>query len=155
MNIKSFLLASIVAMAPLTVSAAGVYKWTDQNGVVHFGDRQPVGQKSESIDIHTGTPKAGAEARKSPIERVKAMNEQKAHTAEEQKVNAVKEAQQKQREANCKTAKDNLGILATNGRIRVQENGEWRYLTQEEIDQKRQQFQTIADENCTAPATAQ
>ena len=153
MNIKSFLLASIVAMAPLTVSAAGVYKWTDQDGIVHFGDRQPVGQKSESIDIHTGAPRTGAENRQGPVERVKAMQEQKAQTAEEQKVNAVKEAQRKQREANCKTAKNNLDILSTNARIKVEENGQQRYLTPEEIDQKRQQFQAIADENCAAPTT--
>lgn len=149
MNIKSFLLAITVAMAPLTVSAAGVYKWTGQDGIVHFGDRQPVGQKSESIDIHTGAAKGGAENRPSPTERVKAMDAQKAQTAEEQKVNAVQEAQRKQREANCKTAKNNLDILSTNGRIKVDENGEQRYLTPEEIDQKRQQFQAIADENCT------
>lgn len=152
MNIRSFLLASIVAIAPLTVSAAGVYKWTDQNGIVHFGDRQPVGQKVETIDIHTGAPKAGTDSRLSPTERLKAMDEQKAQTAEERKINAVKEAQRKQREANCKTAKSNLDILSTNGRIKVEENGEQRYLTAEEIDQKRQQFQAIADENCVAPA---
>lgn len=150
MNIKSFLLALTLAIAPLTVSAAGVYKWTDKDGIVHFGDRQPVGQQSETIDIHTGAPKSGAANQPGPVERVQAMDEQKAQTAEEQKVNAVKEAQRKQREANCKTAKTNLDILSTNGRIKVEENGEQRYLSPEEIDQKRQQFQAIADENCVA-----
>ena len=39
-------------------------------------------------------------------------------------------------------------MINSNARIRVEENGETRYLSPEEIEQQRQKFQEIADENC-------
>ena len=39
-----------------------VFKWTDENGVVHFGDRPPEGQKTQIIDI----PQAHTRANPSP-----------------------------------------------------------------------------------------
>ena len=45
-------------------------------------------------------------------------------------------------------ARSNLEVINSNARIRVEENGETRYLSPEEIEQQRQKFQEIADENC-------
>ncbi|MGH8194483.1 MAG: DUF4124 domain-containing protein, partial [Woeseiaceae bacterium] len=41
-------LAALAAAAPGVVAAGDIYKWTDDNGVVHFGDR-PSGADSETV----------------------------------------------------------------------------------------------------------
>lgn len=64
----------------------------------------------------------------------------------------MEEARRKQREANCETARSNLSILQRNSRIRVEEEGEQRYLSEEEIAEQRVKFEEIAEENCGEPA---
>ncbi|MDK8465934.1 DUF4124 domain-containing protein [Marinobacter sp. SS13-12] len=150
MNRKILTLAVLLVAAPTMTSAASVYKWTDENGVTHFGDRQPTGQQSESVSIRTGKPSASN--RQSPQEQVKALEEQEAEQAERQEESAVEEARRKQREANCETARSNLSILQRNSRIRVEEDGEQRYLSEEEIAEQRTKFEEIAEENCGAPS---
>ncbi|HCW89719.1 MAG TPA: DUF4124 domain-containing protein, partial [Marinobacter sp.] len=51
-------------------------------------------------------------------------------------------------QAACETARSNLKIIERNSRIRVEENGEQRFLSPEEISQKKQEFRTMVDENC-------
>ncbi|MEP1213614.1 MAG: DUF4124 domain-containing protein [Marinobacter sp.] len=149
MNRKILTLAVLLVTAPAISSAASVYKWTDENGVTHFGDRQPTGQQAESVSIRTG--QRSENNRQSPQEQVKALEEREAKQAERRDENAVEEARRKQREANCETARSNLSILQRNSRIRVEENGEMRYLSEDEIAEQREKFEEIAEENCGEP----
>ena len=71
---------------------------------------------------------------------------------EKRQESAVEEARRKQREANCETARTNLKLIQQNSRIRIEEEGELRYLTPEEIEEQKQQFEKIAEENCGEPA---
>ncbi|WP_018950933.1 DUF4124 domain-containing protein [Thioalkalivibrio sp. AKL12] len=53
-------LAALLAPALLS---ADVYRWTDDQGNVHFGDRPPEGSRSESVDVREpmrGVPLEGA-----------------------------------------------------------------------------------------------
>ena len=55
-------LALAVLLAPALASAE-VYRWTDDQGNVHFGDRPPEGRSSESVDVREpmrGVPLEGA-----------------------------------------------------------------------------------------------
>ncbi|MEQ9544408.1 MAG: DUF4124 domain-containing protein [Marinobacter sp.] len=154
MNKIILTLAIILAAAPIAASGASVYKWTDENGVTHFGDRQPTGQQAEQVNVRSGTS-SGGQQRQSPQEQIQELDARQADEAEKRKESAVEEARRKQREANCTTARSNLRILDRNSRIRVEEDGEQRYLSPEEIDEQRQKFQEIADENCGAEEDAQ
>ncbi len=148
MSRKILMLAIALAIAPGLTNAASVYKWTDENGVTHFGDRQPTGQTAERVNIRTGTPSKSASERPSPQERLNSLEEQQQEQAEREQETAVQEARRKQREANCATARSNLKLLSQTGRIRIEENGEQRFLTPEEIQQKREEFEQIAADNC-------
>jgi uncharacterized protein DUF4124 len=150
MNKKIIALALVVMAVPVFATAQSVYKWTDEEGVTHFGDRKPVGKASESVSVRTGSASkaSGGDSGKSPQQKIDEMEEQEASTQETAEMNAAERARQKQRAANCQTAKSNLTLIQTGSRIKVQENGEERYLTPEEIEQKRQQFEKIAELNC-------
>jgi len=149
MNRKILLLTVLMAAAPGLASSASVYKWTDENGVTHFGDRQPTGRNAEQVNVRSGTSQGTAGAqRRSAQEQLGELQEQQAAEQQKREESAVEEARRKQREANCATARSNLEVINSNARIRVEENGETRYLTPEEIEQQRQKFQEIADESC-------
>ncbi|MDP4548999.1 MAG: DUF4124 domain-containing protein [Marinobacter sp.] len=148
MNRKILMFSILMAATPGLAADSSVYKWTDDNGVTHFGDRQPTGKKAEQVNVRSGTSRTAGSERASPQERLSQLEEQQQSAAERKKETAVEEANRKQREANCETAKANLKVISSNARIRVEENGEMRYLSPEEIEQQRQQFEDIAEENC-------
>lgn len=148
---RLMLLALLTLTAPSLTSAESVYRWKDDNGVVHFGDREPTGQSAEKVSVKTGKP-SGSSERQSPQEQVESLEESQAEQARRANESAVDAARRKQREANCQTAQDNLEAINSNARIRMAgDDGEPRYLSPEEIANQKERFQEIADENCGEP----
>ncbi|GGC82588.1 DUF4124 domain-containing protein [Marinobacter halophilus] len=153
MNRKILMLTVLMAATPSFAGAASVYKWTDESGVTHFGDRQPTGQNSEQVNVRSGTSRNPGNQRQSPQQQLDQLEEQQQAQQQRREESAVEEARRKQREANCATARSNLNVISSNARIRVEKDGEMRYLSPEEIDEQRRQFEEIAAENC-GPDTA-
>jgi len=147
MNRKALMLTLLIAVAPGMAMSASVYKWTDENGITHFGDRQPVGANSETVNVRSGTS-SGAASRTSPQKRLGELQEQQQKEADREKETAVEAARRKQRVANCESARSNLKVIDSNARIRIEENGEMRYLAPEEIAEQREKLEEVAAENC-------
>ncbi len=153
MNRKILMLALLMCATPGLAAGGSVYKWTDENGVTHFGDRQPVGRNAEQVNVRSSSSTSGS-GRQSPQERLNAMEQEQQNEQQRREETAVEEARRKQRDANCATARSNLEVINSNARIRTETDGELRYLTPEEIEEQRQQFEKIAEENC-GPAEIQ
>jgi hypothetical protein len=148
MNRKTLMLTLLIAVAPGMAMSAPVYKWTDENGITHFGDRQPVGASSETVNVRSGTSSGSAASRPSPQKRLGELQEQQQKETDREKETAVEAARRKQRAANCESARSNLKVIDSNARIRIEENGEMRYLSPEEIAEQREKLEGIATENC-------
>lgn len=150
MNKKILTLSLLLSTLPSVSMGASVYKWTDDNGVTHFGDRQPVGAQSERVNVRSGTASQAATERPSPQQQLMELQERKQDESLDERSKAVLDAQKKQREANCATARSNLEAIESNARIRIEENGEQRYLSPEEIAEQQRKAQEIASENCSS-----
>lgn len=150
MNRKPLMLTLLIAVAPGMAMSASVYKWTDENGITHFGDRQPVGAKSETVNVRSGTLSGTATNRPSPQKQLDELQEQRQEEVDQEKETAVEAARRKQRVANCESAQANLKVIDSNARIRIEENGEMRYLSPEEIAEQREKLEEIATDNCGA-----
>lgn len=149
MKVLGWVFVALMSAATLQVNAATVYKWTDEKGVIHFGDKQPVGQKSESVDVRSGTSRSNSnDDRPSPQEQLKNLEANQEKSEEAAAVTRKEEAAQKQRAKNCEIAKKNLETMTNNARIKVEENGEQRYLTPQEIEEKRNEFNAIEEKDC-------
>jgi hypothetical protein len=122
-----------------------VYKWVDQHGNTHYSDKKPNNVESKSMNIRTNTP---SQARKAPLERAKKLNEtqEKALEAKAQILQA--DARKKEVESKCKRIRENLKTLAETSRIRVEDNGEMRYLDPEEIQKKKSRHEEQLKEFC-------
>lgn len=108
---------------PVVASADEVYKWTDKNGTVHYGEFAPSNSRSKTIETPS-TPRPADEAELSgddaPLDKQKkaleGMNEDRI-AKKEAKEKADKEKQEATR--RCNIAKGRLALYENGGRIQV------------------------------------
>jgi hypothetical protein len=125
--------------------AWAVYKWTDKNNVTHYGQFPPKGHKAKELITETQTPlkkPAKGPLAQEPTNKNKATNKESKTTTEPGKTT---------QEENCTKARHNLQILVNNRRIRIEDNGSYRVLPEEErlqqIDALNEQIGTLCQSN--------
>lgn len=121
------LAGSLVLALSATVMAGQVYKWVDSQGVTHFGAQPPQGQAAQSINTATAPPKPVEAA---PIEP--ASNDESEQREIDKKVKKQLAEQAAERQRYCTTLRTNLAQLRNNPRVRVEDEGEVRRLSEEE-----------------------
>ncbi|RMF15187.1 MAG: DUF4124 domain-containing protein [Gammaproteobacteria bacterium] len=147
-NISWLAVALSVSLASAPTWAGKVYKWTDENGFVHYTDQKPqsgtiIKEMQISEPRYTPLPRPSAEKqtqaldKQQEIERVRAQQQ-----AENERV-------EKLRKERCEAARKNLDILNSTARVRVEDkDGKDRFLTPEEIVERRQRYQDIINAEC-------
>ncbi|MDH3647038.1 MAG: DUF4124 domain-containing protein [Gammaproteobacteria bacterium] len=145
---KSFPLFAILFFSASVVAAAGVYKWTDAGGAVHFSDKPPA-TAAEKLDIDT---------HRSDPEQLAALNEPEAQqdtiTAEETAEQRTERErfereQQVQRDENCTRARSAQDSLLSATRVyEPLPGGGRRYLEQDEVDQRMGDAKRDVDKWC-------
>lgn len=144
---KSVLLCSLAVSGLLMSSLAGadtVYKWVDDEGVTHFSAHPPKNRQSDQMRTRTGHSE--------PIDysqQFQAEGEQdQADTSNEAAANQ-RDVSQQDLDRACEDARENLAKIERGGRIMVtDDNGERRYLNQDEIDERAEQARQVRDRAC-------
>ena len=138
---------AIVFLIMLTVSSAGmvfagdIYKWTDEDGNVHYGDRPTSEVSEESLAVSSGPTDpsmvhARYEAKAAAIDSGKPAPEELR-------------AQDLEQEEKCATSKARLQKFLTSRRLyRQDENGERVYLDEDETLAARERVQNQVEEYC-------
>ena len=134
-----------------TTFAGKIYKWTDSDGKIHYGERPPSGQGKQmrvprsSPYSATPTPKPGnkSEAAKRFLESVAAERKEKNEAAD--KMAKEKEISDK----NCSNARKRVAGLKMGGRkYEVTDSGERKYLDDAGIQRRLIEAQKKVDEWC-------
>ncbi|MCH9690902.1 MAG: DUF4124 domain-containing protein [Gammaproteobacteria bacterium] len=148
----------LLATLALAARADGIYKWVDEDGVVHFGEQPPRNEQAEVIKkprseryklwqaqqakqqlFSDDKPKAEPQTDSKPVSKTKV----------ELTDNAAKEAEDALRAQRCWHAQQTLRVLKTNARVREEEaNGNLRILAEEERQQRMQAMQQEITNNC-------
>jgi Domain of unknown function (DUF4124) len=134
------------------VFASDIYKWTDAEGNVHFGDR-PTGAASEQRLAISSNPTDPARV----SEIVQARNDARTAKAEATAAAAAGQptaeelrAAEKERAEKCNSYKERLQKFVTSRRLyREDENGERVYLDEEETLAARARVQEQVVEYCS------
>ncbi|MBB5210901.1 DUF4124 domain-containing protein [Microbulbifer hydrolyticus] len=156
---------TIVTMLSLSLSllaasalADGIYKWVDENGVVHFGSQPP---QKEQVEV-VKAPKS-ERYKKWHEEQQALVAQKKMATAAEaqsnkasaegapqgQQDNRPSEAEMAARAQRCRSAQQRLQELESHARVReVDASGSYRVLPEEERQQRIQQTRQILQSNC-------
>lgn len=134
----SVLFACIISFA----AHAEVYKWTDEDGRIHYGDR-PQGNDSETIEVKPAPePDAGIEERREKQRRLLEVIDEERKEDEQEQAEANKEKQERQ--INCEKAKKyNESLRTAGGLYHKGDNGNKVVLT----DEERTTAETQAREN--------
>ncbi len=121
---------SLFALSPLH---AGIYKWVDENGQVHYGE-QPGNTGAEKVTIRQNETTKPRPIKKDDKE---ATDKQAEKPAEPEPPKISK----KEKRKLCNEAKSDLAEIASRGRLReINKKGEYIYLT----DPQKQQRITAA-----------
>lgn len=160
---RIILTGSLLLALSGSVMASQVYKWVDAQGVTHFGAQPPQGQDATSVSTGAAQPKEvkptfenpypvqpKAEekaAAPAPAEPGKASSDEQQKALDE-KVKSDVAKQEAERKKYCDTMRTNLAQLQNNPRVRVEENGQLRFLGEEERQAKMAETKKSIDENC-------
>lgn len=145
---RPLIASALLLLIASPVMAAQVYKWVDAQGVTHFGSQPPEGQEAATVNT-TVAPSKPATPSGLPtpdkLPPIGADAEQKAIDEKVKKEVAEKEAELKK---YCESLRTNLAQLQNNPRLRVEDNGEQRRLTEEERQSRIQEVEKGIAENC-------
>lgn len=139
------LLAGLLGAMLAVPAMAGIYKWQDADGQVHFGEHPPPGVDAERIDARgmgPATPpedEGTTEADDQPDEQA---GDPEAETVEDQdREEALAEA--------CEDVRQNVEILSDESLRRIQENGgDAQILSPEEREERLAEAQAFLEEHC-------
>jgi len=148
---------AISCLMMFVVSASGIalgndiYKWTDEDGNVHYGDRPTGDATEERVAISSRATDPGkVQARvQSRYERDIATKEEAAAAAPAGPSEEEILAQAKERAQKCETYKARLQKFVTSRRLYKQdENGERVYLDEEQTHAARERVENQVQEYC-------
>ena len=145
---KQLALTFFMGAAALSVSAE-IYKWTDENGQIHYSDKKPSAQKdAQQIKVNTGRGTSAQTENKSSSGAQPNTPEKEQEL--QQKAEALSKSQgQKASKEKCDAVRENLAKMTEGARLRINDNGQMRFLSPEEIAEKRKSSQAFIDENCS------
>jgi len=129
-NIRLLLIFIITAAA---TANAGVYKWTDEQGNVHFGDR-PTSSQAEQIKLKK-YPKSSGPTSSSTQPKVTQQQLLNMYQQEREKKKAERKKQKEEAKELAQKCADARDALSRYERSRLYENlpsGERRYFSEEE-----------------------
>jgi hypothetical protein len=132
-----------------TPALAGVYKWTDEEGNVHFGDRPPSQEGAEQVKVPKSAPPSQAPDAKERWETQQRMLEIYKEDREKKKqAKAEEKRKRKEMEARCVIARDQLKSYKDAVLYDLEEDGKRRYYDEEEKQATIAQLQAQIKKHC-------
>src|SRR5271169_6898028 len=143
---RLLLFAALIAWSG--IASAVVYKWTDAQGKLQYGDRPPDGVHAEIVELlgtHVARTVSTRTADSSPSQRTSGTPEE---NSEKKAVDSdVEQTRQKQ----CADAQDHYKKLIEGRKLyKTGTDGERQYLTSDEIDTERLNAKRDIDATCNS-----
>jgi len=140
--------AALIAWSAM--ASAVVYKWTDSQGKVQYGDRPPDGVHAEVVELLGNHVSRAAPAQPAATQAPGTAPRQPAEDAGAKEAIAADVAQT--REKQCADAQDRYKKLIEGRKLyKTGPDGERQYLTSDEIDAERLSAKHDLDTICNSP----
>jgi len=145
------LTVSLAALLASGMAVAGeIYKWTDNDGNVHYEDRPTAGTEIERLDVRSSnTDNTIVQARLDQDRKARDAARQVASEAPPEMTKTEIRAEQEERQERCQYYRDRLGAFLSSRRV-YEENaaGEKTYLDDDEILAARSAVEEEINEYC-------
>jgi len=140
----------LILVVSTSLHAGTIQKWVDENGHVHYGDTPPVSTKTESISVQPAPSNPGK-----PLPRLSTEEDADAEGAEGESSDGAggdgepENVSDEQARAICDSARGDLDIINSSNRIQLKQlDGTTRYLSADEIEERRVKSQAEVDRFC-------
>ncbi len=140
---------SFVLVFITTTVNAGVYKWTDENGNVHFGDR-PANKNEATELIYDTESKSGiTNSSGNNKERARMTKELENDRKERESNREERQVKKKKKQKRCKKAKKNVHFYQKTNRIyKYNSNGERIYYSDKDREVKIKKYKNQVAKYC-------
>lgn len=162
-GLRRFSFSFVVGTAALAFSlnAFAQWKWIDGNGVTQYSDAPPPASvpqdkilkrpdSTPASTAHPSTPSTSP-ADEQKLKEEKELEQRVKDQERKEKEDALKKEkeQAKQVKEACQNARNNLATFQNGQRIRqINSKGEYEYLNDKGLEQKRKQTQDFINKNC-------
>ena len=144
----SFILSSSLCLA-------GVYKWVDEQGNVHYGQQKPIDQSVKKMDVQMHAPrdtssyKRAGSKNEEGVEGEQDPEAKNKETEEKPKKKPETAAEKKRRLAACAQARKNLATMQSSGQIRSKDkDGNVGYLSDEQKQARIKSTRDLVSKHC-------
>ena len=137
----------LVLILSTSLSAGTIHKWVDDEGNVHYGDAPPVSTTSETVRVQSAPSDPGR-----ALPRLSTQSGESGSASSDGSTGSAADKSgvpADQAELTCQRARKDLKVISSSDRIKLQAaDGTSRYMTSEEIDERKQQSQSDIDKFC-------
>lgn len=142
-------LLTCLCLLVIQVAHAGTYRWVDENGRTHFGDRPPPDLVADEVTFKAAAPASDEVVR----ERKRRVNEFLEQSERERAARNRAEAEQAARtaklEARCQALTSRLKFLnSVSGIYRLNNEGERVFVDDQENERLRREFRARVQSEC-------
>ena len=141
--------AAILTLAASGIAFAGdIYKWVDEDGHVHYGDK-PVGAQSERMSIHSRSTDLARIATQTQARAAARMEAKEAEAAAEEPSEEELRAMAQERRESCEKSRANLQRMVIARHLyREDDSGGRVYLDEAEMQATRERVENQISEFC-------
>ena len=138
----------LCCLLPL-IGFAESYRWTDEDGKVHFSDQPPPGRdsdKAEQIELKAPEPIGQGES----VERTRQELEElrRERQKRRQKARRQQKRQEQQRLQECQQKSRRLSVMKNKRVLYEQEDGSYSGIPMDEHEQRTRELENWIRENC-------
>ncbi len=139
-----YLICLIPVLLSASVMAGSIHKWVDEDGNVHYGDAPPVSAKTESVSVQSAPSNPGRS-----LPRLSSPGESGGSAATDTAAGDAAGVPKDQAQVACDQARQDLKVIKSSSRVKLRSaDGSTRYMTTEEIDQRKQQAEADVKQFC-------
>ena len=141
-------LLGVVLAAAVAAAHAQVFKWVDEKGRTHYGEKPPDGTKASEV-ARPAPPSDPKKVQSPDAWKQKELDLRKERIERERRESKEEARSSAERERRCRHARGALDrIENVQGLYRLDDKGQRQYLTDAERDEERRKARAAIAESC-------
>ncbi len=134
----------LMLLASTSLNAGSIHKWVDEEGIVHYGDAPPLSVQTEDVRVQSAPSNPGK-----ALPRLSKPKSETAPDGSSPDVAVNTDVPEDQAKIACQKAREDLQVIGRSNRIKLRSaDGSTRYMTTEEIEERKTQSEADIERFC-------
>ena len=134
----------LLLLTSMSLNAGTIHKWVDDEGNTHYGDAPPVTAKTEGVRVQSAPSNPGK-----ALPRLSAPDSSQATAGGSGGATQNETVPEDQARIACEKAQEDLRVINNSNRIKLRSaDGSTRYMTSEEIEERKTQSEADIERFC-------